>query len=284
MAFPDSSEVAQAIENAPDAAPESASGGDLAPENAAPTEQQLTELERLEKFKFDGQEYTPQELKKAILRQADYTRKTQEFSQERRYYDNLKADLRSVRANPALASEFRRVYPQKFHDYLEDIVASTGTPSAPKPETMGNQTPYAQLDPQLISRFEKLENTYFEKEVQAIETSLEAQEKEFSTKYPMADLENVYSKAQALLDRNGSLPQDEQIKLTKDLWDRIYKADHEKNKLRYESYYKENINKQKQAGLKGRDAGAGGGMPSGAPKTFKTIKEATNAALADLDS
>lgn len=281
MSFHDSSEVAQAIENAPETdSTEGAPQGDLAPNAPAP----LTELEKLEKFKFEGQEYSPQELKKAMLRQQDYTRKTQEFSQERRFYDNLRADLRTIRANPALASEFRRIYPQKFHDYLEDVLGNAGTPSQPQPKTEGSQPQYAQLDPQLVSRFEKLENTYFEKEVAFIETSLKTQETEFMTKYPMADIENVYSKAQALLTRNGELPADEKVQLTQEIWDRIYKADHEKNKSRADAYYKENINKQKQAGLKGRDAGAGGGVPGGAPKTYKSIREASKAFLSDLDS
>jgi hypothetical protein len=110
MALPEASEVVEQIEGGNDSP--SAQQSEAAPES---TPQTVAELDKLEKFKFEGQEYTPQELKNAILRQSDYTRKTQEFSQERRFYDNLQADLRSVRSNPALAAEFRRTYPEKFH-------------------------------------------------------------------------------------------------------------------------------------------------------------------------
>lgn len=282
MGYPDTAEVTQAIEGSEATAPDS-SGTDLAPDTeAAP----ITELDKLEKFKFENQEYTPQELKKAILRQADYTRKTQEFSQERRFYDNLSADLKHVRANPALAQEFKRVYPEKFHQYLEYISGSPAgtTPQAPQPEMMGSKNQYAQIDPQYLARFERLENTIFEKEVQTIETSLEAQEKEFTTKYPWADVENVYSKAQAILDKNSTLPKEDHVNLDKTTWEQLYKADHEKNKLRADNYYKDNINKQKQAGFKAKDSGLGGGSPGSSPKKYKTIKEATEAALAELDS
>lgn len=289
MGFPDIETVTNALETGDTSAPETtgaeAGGSDLAPDTQTPPP--VTELDKLEKFKFENQEYTPQELKKAILRQQDYTRKTQEFSQERRFYDNLSADLKHVRGNPALAQEFRRIYPEKFHQYLEHISQDFGNNGATQPTTTpqsSNSPKYAEIDPQYLSRFEKVENALFEKEVEAIETSLEAQEKEFSQKYPMADIETVYSKAQTLLDKNSALPKDEHVKLDKETWDRLYKQDHEKNKQRYENYYKETINKQKQAGLKARDSGVGGAMPGTSPKRHKTIKEATEAALADLDS
>lgn len=285
MSFPDPSEVAQAMENGVESPQQ---GSDVAPDAAPDAAPSIAELDKLEKFKFDGREYTPQELKRAILRQSDYTKKTQEFSQERKthqeerkFYDNLRIDLKAVKTNPSLAAEFRKIYPQKFHDYLEDFM---GGDSNTQPQTPKAESQYAQIDPELLSRFERVENNIHEKEVAAIEMSLEAQDKEFLKKYPEADIDAVYAKVEAVIKRNESLPKDEQVKVDAQIWERVYKADHEKHSARYEARYKENINKQKQAGLNGRDSGSGGAVAGGAPKTYKNLREARDALLSEFEN
>ena len=45
--------------------------------------QAILELDKVKEFLFEGQKFTPQELKNAWLRQQDYTRKTQELARER---------------------------------------------------------------------------------------------------------------------------------------------------------------------------------------------------------
>ncbi len=285
MAFPDSAEVAEQIEGG--ATGPSESGSDLAPEVAsAPS---IAELDKLEKFKFEGQEYTPQELKKAILRQSDYTRKTQEFSQERRFYDNLNADLGKVRQNPTLAAEFKRTYPEKFHAYLEYLSQGHANTQTQESQNQSSGQQSQTLDPRMqdgLSRLERLENERIEEKTAANESMLENQEKTLSAKYPQADHERVYARAQALLDRNRSLPKDEQVKLTPDVFERLYKSDHDKTKAGYDAYYKKQTNEQKQAGLRARDSGSGGAVPGGAPRKFKSIREARDALLEDqgLDS
>lgn len=274
MALPEASEVVSSIESGN----ESPQGSDLAPSPS-------TELDKLEKFTFEGKEYTPKQVKEWRdngLRQADYTRKTQEFSQERRFYENLSADLKHVRGNPALVAEFRRIYPEKFWGYLEYVTGQAGTPST-QPDPGSSKSQFASIDPEMVARFERLEQSVTQRDVEAISANLEAQEKTLGSKYPMADIEAVYAKAQAFLDSQAKLPKDEQSKLTPELWDKIYKADHDKHEARYVARYKENVNKQKQAGLKARDSGAGGGMPGAAPKTHKSIREARDALLADLE-
>ncbi len=286
MAFPDSAEVAEQIEGG--ATGPSEGGSDLAPEAdaSAPT---VAELDKLEKFKFEGQEYTPQELKKAILRQSDYTRKTQEFSQERRFYDNLNADLSAVRKNPALIAEFKRTYPEKFHSYLEYLSSGSANTQEQKPQNTGSSEQSQSLDPRMqegLTRLERLENERLEEKTVANESMLENQEKTMVTKYPQADHERVYARAQALLDRNRSLPNDEKVKLTPEVFERLYKADHDRTKAGYDAYYKKQINEQKQAGLRARDSGPGGAVAGGAPRKFKNIREARDAMLEDqgLDS
>jgi hypothetical protein len=112
----------------------------------------MLELEKVEKFKFDGKEYTLKELRTLLAKekeqQRDYTAKMQKLAEERkswetqrketqRFDDNLYADLQAVKDNPQLAQEFLKVYPQSYHRHLRAVLESTstsqpqGTPQVP---------------------------------------------------------------------------------------------------------------------------------------------------------
>ena len=95
-----------------------------------PTEQsEITELEKLERFKFKGEEWTPKKAEQAFMRQQDYTKKAQELAEQRKEYEselkhreyrsNLKADINHVLKNPSLADEFKKIYPEEYHYALE---------------------------------------------------------------------------------------------------------------------------------------------------------------------
>jgi hypothetical protein len=83
------------------------------------TNSQISELEKLEKIKYNGKVLSgkdlARELKEGSLRLSDYTKKTQAIAEERKYYDNLAVDLQKLKANPALVDQFKSIYPQKFH-------------------------------------------------------------------------------------------------------------------------------------------------------------------------
>src|SRR4051812_16401412 len=86
-----------------------------APETAPPSESpsQGTEignaasapfdLGKIDKFNWEGEEWSVKDLKNAVLRQKDYSQKTEAIAQDRKYYENLSFDLAKVRENPALA-------------------------------------------------------------------------------------------------------------------------------------------------------------------------------------
>ena len=93
----------------------------------------------------------------------DYTRKTQEIAQERRYFANLDADLEKVRNNPSLAEEFKRIYPEQYHNFLRYTQSNSAT--RPQSAASGQAT---NVDPELMSRFERLERAHQEREVAAI--------------------------------------------------------------------------------------------------------------------
>ncbi len=233
---------------APDAAEDSPSPEATAKPSNTP---EIPEIDKFERFKLGGQEWTKKDLTESILRHSDYTRKTQELAQERKFYDNLAADLEQVRTNPTLADQFRKIYPEKFHRYLGYVSPKQ---EGNQPETSKEQT----LDPKIASRIEQLEKLVTEDKVQALESRLEAQDQKFAAKYQMADIEAVYARAQAEHSKG--------TKLTEEKWEELWKADHDRHQKRYEAHYKKQVETQKAATRGARDMGAGGGTPGQAPK------------------
>lgn len=230
-------------------APESPSS-EAAPDSPSNTPD-LLELDKHERFKLDGKEWTRKDLTASIMRQSDYTRKTQEIAEERKYYDNLNHDLAAIRENPALEAKFREIYPEKFHQFLDYVrAAQPAGKQEPKPE--------AQLDPKIASRIDQLEKLVTEDKVTALEAKLEVQDQKFSSKYPMADIEAVYARAQAEHSKGN--------KLSEAKWEELWKADHERHQKRYEAHYKKQVETQKAAIRKSKDMGPGGGTPGQAPK------------------
>jgi len=249
-----------------DAAPSS----ETAPPSSGTASQapQVAELEALPKFRFGGKEWTPKEFQGAYMMQADYTRKTQALAEERKYYDNLTADLNAVKSNPALAGEFKKIYPSKFHSYLDYV-------SAAQPAQDPNKK-YAELDPSVAAEFNEVKSYMKTQQVAAINAELDARFKVLSEKYPYADEEAAIARAQAAHARG--------IPLNDQNWDSIWKAVNDKNVELFKKYGSAAVNKQKNANQKGKDAASGGGIPGQAPKQPRSIKEAGRLALQEIQN
>lgn len=237
----------------------------------------VIELDKLERFKYKGRELTPKEIEaweKGHMMQSDYTKKTQALSEERKYYDNLATDLAAVRNNPSLKSEFLKIYPEKFHSYLDFLGVGNNQQQAAQ-QSEGRQS----LDPEIANRLSKvdqLESYIKEQEVKAIDAKLDVIFQNMSKKYPMADEERVLAMAQGLHNQG--------VKLDDDMWEKIWSNVHGKTEEMFKSYQKNLVKQQQEASLKARDAsGSGGGIP-GAPPKRMTIKEATEAAIRDFSS
>lgn len=218
------------------------------------------------KFRFEGREWTPKDFKGAYMMQADYTRKTQALAEERKFYDNLPADLAAVKGNPQLAAEFRKVYPSKFHAYLDHV--------APAQSQQDPNKKYAEIDPAISDRFNRVEAYMKQQQVSAINAELDARFKVMSEKYPYADEEAVIARAQAAHAKN--------IPLNDKNWDLIWKAVNDKGVEKYKQYGQAAVNKQRTANQKGKEAASGGGIPGQAPVKPKTIKEASKYALEEI--
>ena len=224
----------------------------------------IYDLDSAEKFKWQGREWTTKELQSAYMAHSDYTRKTQALAEERKFYDNLSVDLEAVKSNPALIQEFKRVYPERFHSYLNYVQE--------KQPQLQAQTNQQSIDTKFVERVERLEKGIHEREVAAIEAELDAKFKQYSDKYPMADEEAVIARAQALINRGE--------KITDQTWDNLWKSVHERNQSLADKYYSEKVKQQKTASAKAKDVGSGGGTVGRAPHLPKTIKQATDDLLA----
>lgn len=231
----------------------------------------VADLSKFSKVKLDDRELTLDELKNGWMMQSDYTKKTQEIAKERKYYDNLEADLRNVKDDPSLIGQFKKVYPEKFHRYL-DFVGSAN--QAAKSATKG-------LDPDIESRLGKydellekvnsFENTLQANEAKALEASLEVAEKNLAVKYPYADSVYAYTLAQEARNRwekeNGRRMSKEQIN---EQWmEPFFKKAHEYQTGLFKKYQEEQVKKVKQTNKAASDVGRGGGVPGQAPAKIK---------------
>lgn len=243
--------------------------------------QALYELEKIGKFKFEGQEWTPEALKKAILREKDYTKKTQEIGEQRKsfetdekFYKNLHWDLKAVSQNPKLINEFIRTYPAKFHSYLKEYLeASHEEQQALDKRSQNGQQSRPLPDVELLSRLERVEQSYAQQEIAKNEAQISSIMERMGKKYPDAMSEMVLAHA---LDVHGNgTPLDEQA------WEQIYKQMDAKGKEFVKARYGDLVKQQKSANEKSRGVESGGGIVGQAPKKM-SFKEATDAAIKGL--
>lgn len=254
----------------------------LSSEREQEVAQALAELDKMDKFKFQGQEWTPKDLEKAILRQKDYTQKTQSlsderksFGDERKFYENLAWDLMKLRDNPSMVQEFVKVYPQQFHQYAEQFLKQASN-QVQQQGNQGQPPQQSHADVQTLSRLERLEKFYNDQEVAKNETEIKNIMTSMSTKYPDA------ANFQEMVLGRAYESHTQGTQLTPQVWEDIYKQVNDQVGSMLKTKYGDLVKKQQAANVKARDVGAGGGTVGTAPKKFKGFKEATAAAIADL--
>lgn len=226
---------------------------------------QVPDLDKLEKFRFGGMELTPAELKNSYMRHADYTKKTQALSEERKYYDNLSADLNAVKANPALAEEFRKIYPEKFHAYLGYVT--------PEEKKAIEQNASASLPKEImdkINNFEAIANKLTAAEQAANQQRVDSAIDKLNEKYPYAVEDTVINQALKAVEQGQ--------KVDDALLEKLYKANNDVMLKRFEGHYSKKVTTQVQAGSKARDVAPGGGTSTDAPVRPRSIREAARMA------
>ena len=244
----------------------------------------IQDLEKLEKFMYKGKEWTTADLEKAILRQQDYTRKTQSLSDERKayeserqneekYYNNLHWDLLAVANNPNLAAKFLEVYPEKFHTYLKETLTKTSGQQNSQNQNYNqqqNQVP----DVEMMSKVQKLEQFYNEQQTAKVTADINQSIDKYSKQYKDAIPELVIGRVYEAYN-NG-------VKVDDALWASTFeKVDVEMKQL-LRDRYGSLVKAQKAANSKGRDVDSGGGTVSNAPTKFKNIGDVTKNALKEI--
>ncbi len=240
--------------------------------------QAIADLNQFQKVKFEGQEWTLDDLKKAVMRQKDYTQKTQAIAEERKtyeadkadrkYYENLSFDLAKVQNNPALAQEFIKTYPEKFHSYLKDALANNSSQMQSQPAS----TP--QIPVELMSQVQRLQSFVEKQEVAKAETEIEGLLSKALSSHKYANRKEVLADAFELHNRG--------TKLTSELWNQLAEESHNNRKAEFDGYYKELVQQQTKANAKARDVGPGGGIPGQAPKKYKNFGDLNKDVLASM--
>ena len=263
--------------------------------SVAPEVVELTELDKLEKFKFEGKEMTLEDLRKQMMLEKDYRNKTRGLAEERKQFAtqreqakfdlNLKADLQAVLDNPQLLQEFKRIYPEQYHflaDNLKIQQQQAADPNAVNPLIDNRLRQIESKYQTQEAKWAEQEKVYHEAQIEAAEASIDVVFGKMSQKYPLADERVVLSQAQALMDQGVKLADDKGTQL-EDTWDKIWKTVNDQSQKRYEGYYKKQVDQQKLASSKGKDLASGGGIPDQAPKKIK-FKDVADHAIASLNA
>lgn len=256
--------------------------------NTQDLQQQIHEIDKFQRFKFKGQEYTPKDLEAAMLRQKDYTEKTQKLAQERKAFEakikeaeedqkfqsNLQADLEFIKKNPQHAAKFLEVYPKKYHQYLQRTLQELN-----QAQTQGPQAPNYEVL-QAMKRLETLESFYNQQEVAKNELEINQKLESFSKKYPDADVEKCLARLNEM--QMQMTKQDESAQLSEENWEQVFKAVEEAEQQKWKSKYSTLVKKQLDANSKAKDVDAGGASVGRAPPKFKNLSDVTKYAAQSL--
>lgn len=229
----------------------------------------ILNLDGVLKFKLGEREWTPDQLRKSILMHSDYTKKTQALAEKQKYWDNLDADLDSVRGNPQLIQAFLQTYPKEFHKYLR------GNGNEQAQQDRQDQTQSQQnLPPELLSEISGIKSYIQEQQIKAHEAQIDAKFATLQRKYPEGDEDVVLARAQALIDKGTHI--------TDKVWEKLWKESHERYVSRYDARQKTTLNNQRTSNQSARGPASGGGTPAQAPQTKMSMKEATEYAVRTL--
>lgn len=242
------------------------------PQEAKEQAQALLDLSKAEKFVIDGREYTLDQLKKEMMFQQDYTRKTQSFAEEKKAYEaqrktaelenSFQADLETVRRNPSRFSELAKHYPREMIDKARALIQQDMSKSQQPDPKVGAALARDEIESIIESRFksheEKIENQRLVGELDNIFS-------EMKSKYPeMKDgrMERFVLAELQAQDASGQ-------KIDKSVVEKTFKDLNDWMIGTREAHTKSVLTKQSEANKRGKDVGAGGGTPGQAPAKLK---------------
>lgn len=252
-------------------------------EEESKVDSDLVDLDGLDKFVFQGKEFTPEELTKSVLMQRDYTKKSQEVAKERKFMENLRYDLLEVRREPKLVEKFKEIYPENYHE-LVDVFLSNSTKTG-ESKHRPQEDAESLDDPLVLKKLSEMENKIKEydervreERIAAEDAKLDAVFKTFGVKYDLADPDAVILKAQRLLEMNQDVPG---FYITDKHWEKLFKQDHTARESYYSEREKKRLEEQVKKGERAADTGAGG-QAVGRERKRMTFDEATERMIQDL--
>lgn len=252
-------------------------------------EELLDVLSMNKKVKIGDEVYTPEELKRSLMRWKDYTQKTQNLAQERKELGKFKEfseafdeDLELVLKNPELESKFREIYPESFQKVFDRIKES-------RQETTDYNSTRAQAEQQqannpelnrILQHIQKMDSrlSSFEQKTRAVEVEKESERLEnffqgLHKKYDLGDAKMNDKLERLVLSRAESLGRDP----TDGDLERFFKEEYDAFSTLIRSHGEKQFRSQQVANQQGKDTSAGGGTPSSAPVQPKSLKEARKA-------
>lgn len=242
---------------------------------AAPQISEVLDLDGVSKFKFQGEERNPDWLHQISQEHKTYSQKVKEYEKEIEFSNNLQIDLDNVLQDPRLAEKFKATYPKKYHAILDRYLLSNGQAPAPS----NNAQP--SLPKEFMSEFNQMkerltfhERRAYDAEVSSANAKLDATLPPLFAKFEMANEDQVYARAEALL-QGGQ-------KLSDKTWERLVRESHEASQKKADQVYSAKLKAQVEKGQRGADVGAGGSTPGSAPKKIRTFDEAREAAIASM--
>lgn len=248
---------------------------------------ELLDLDKHERFRWQGREWTRKELTDGVLMRQDYTRKTQEAAEARKYVDNFEADLAKIERNPALMSKFREIYPRNFVRMAERILG--GRTTTPQPASSGTQDTKPSFDRNVVESLlqeklspildwkEQVEQSVAEAQTEQNIQWLDSQFEKLKTKYPFGSEKEVHADLQSFLAQGTG------GKVTAELMDQLYKQSHEAREATFKAHYKKQVEEQQAANRKAKDVGKGASADS-KPKSKMTMQEAKKALFNRFDA
>lgn len=258
-------EIDQATQNT---APEAVSA-------PAPETTPITEIDGLSEFSFQGEKLNPDRLHQVFNEHKTYAEKLKSYEEERKFVDNFYTDLETVLERPELASKFKAIYPKKYHAALDRFLSSNGQSPA-QTQTAQPSLPKEFMDEfgQMKQRLSLHEERAYKAEVEAANAKLDAMLPPLFKKFPMAIEDQVYARAEGIL-QSGQ-------KLTDKTWERLVRESHDAAQKKADQFYGAKLKTQLEKGEQGKDAGAGGGVPGQAPVKPRSFAEAQEAMIASM--
>jgi len=243
-------------------------------ETSAPAESaetpKLTELDGLSEFSFGGKKFTPDKFQEILSQHDSWSGQVKEFGETKKFDENLEVDLDNVLQNPHLAQRFKEIYPKKYHGILDRLL-KTGQASAQGQQTSQPQQPA--LPKEFLNEFGQtvndvrfLKDHIFQAQVETANAKLDAILPPLFKKYPLANEEQVYARAEATLAKDQAL--------SDAAWERLVRESHEGISKKADQFYNQKLKAQLEKGKQGKDVGPGGVTPGQAPKRARNFDDA----------